>query len=442
MRVEAQWVAALLSWIVLATWAPSAFGDTAPARVGTQRVVLETDFGDLVLALYPDIAPHHVGRILDLARSGAYDGTQFYRIILGYHLQTSSVFNRRESLSPEQLAATAPLAAEFSNIPHVPGTLSMSRNPDDPNSASSSFMIFLGPGPKLDGRYTVFGRLESGASVAARIQEVPTGDDSRPERRVTIRKARIVVDIESYYEQNPRDPITETSFEVRAAKRRATVAPAAPGSSERPLRLVTVLWVVLPIAGITALFSWLGRGRHRAATFDHFAVAFFIVIWLFPFGYMGITNDYVSREWPRAVRYLHNASCLFRRNVERWSEYYIQGLPAGSSKWIELPDHIYSPMNPFGYESRMGFILQNHQHARSYNGKLQEWEMAHWYREKYAEINPDEPPLVSWRIVYVSYPVGEITPGAPGCWKTLPTDELAEDQLKPMATIHFEDGEG
>ena len=50
------------------------------------------------------------------------------------------------------------LKAEFSNLPHERGTLSMARSMN-PNSANSQFFICFDAAPHLDGQYTVFGKV-------------------------------------------------------------------------------------------------------------------------------------------------------------------------------------------------------------------------------------------------------------------------------------------
>ena len=53
------------------------------------------------------------------------------------------------------------LKAEFSNIPHERGTLSMARS-SNPNSANSQFFICFQAAPHLDRNYTVFGKVTKG----------------------------------------------------------------------------------------------------------------------------------------------------------------------------------------------------------------------------------------------------------------------------------------
>ena len=50
-------------------------------------LVLETTKGRVVIACRPDLAPGHVERIKELARSGFYDGVVFHRVIDGFMAQ-------------------------------------------------------------------------------------------------------------------------------------------------------------------------------------------------------------------------------------------------------------------------------------------------------------------------------------------------------------------
>ena len=110
----------------------------------------------VVVQLRPDVAPHHVYRIQQLTTQGFYNGLVFHRVIPGFMAQGGD---------PEgtgQGGSTLPdLAAEFSDLPHLRGVLSMARS-DAPNSANSQFFIVLAPTFKLDHKYTALGRVVEG----------------------------------------------------------------------------------------------------------------------------------------------------------------------------------------------------------------------------------------------------------------------------------------
>jgi cyclophilin family peptidyl-prolyl cis-trans isomerase len=178
---------------------------TAPPVVAKEHVVFSTDYGDLVFALYPEVAPKHVAQILKLARLGAYDSTHAFRVIPNFIVQFADVQNRALPLSAEQHAADQPLPAEFSaTLKHVKGRLSMARW-EAPDSATSSFSIVLNDAPHLDEKYTLFGHLESGGSVVNRMLGVPR-DGETPKTRIRVHRAFVIDDIGAWYAQHAPDP--------------------------------------------------------------------------------------------------------------------------------------------------------------------------------------------------------------------------------------------
>jgi cyclophilin family peptidyl-prolyl cis-trans isomerase len=118
-------------------------------ELSTERVVLSTDHGDLVLALYPRVAPSHSKQILQLVELGVYDTTHFYRIERGFVAQTSTAHDRLLPLNAEQASAIKKIPAEFSDLRHVPGIVSMARDDGDIDSAETSFSILVGTATQL-----------------------------------------------------------------------------------------------------------------------------------------------------------------------------------------------------------------------------------------------------------------------------------------------------
>lgn len=161
-------------------------------KLAEERIVLRTDLGDIVLALYPEVAPRHSARILELASAGVYDGVHFYRVHPGFVAQLSSAEDRPIRLRPEQAALIQPLPLETSALEHRAGVLSMARRNGEPDSAETSFSILLGEAPHLDGQYTIFGRVEHGMEVLAAIAAVPKDESYRPAERVNVQKALVL----------------------------------------------------------------------------------------------------------------------------------------------------------------------------------------------------------------------------------------------------------
>ena len=132
--------------------------------------------GKIVLDLYADKAPKHVERLLSLAKSGAYDGVVFHRVIDGFMAQTGDVeFGKHggDTARAGMGGSTMPdLTAEFNEVSFQAGTVGMARS-NDPNSANSQFFIDLAPAEFLDGQYTVVGQLVDGWDV---LNAVKKGD--------------------------------------------------------------------------------------------------------------------------------------------------------------------------------------------------------------------------------------------------------------------------
>ncbi len=164
---------------------------TMPAA-GPERILMRTSLGNLLLTLYPDVAPETVRRILALVRAGVYDSTAFDFIYPGFVAQTSLADNRATALTEKQESLVTPLPLEPNTLPHERGVLSMGHEERDPDTALSSFSIVLGRAPQLDQRYTVFGKVEQGWNVLEAFEKIPLNAKHVPVQRVTILNAEVV----------------------------------------------------------------------------------------------------------------------------------------------------------------------------------------------------------------------------------------------------------
>ena len=71
------------------------------------------------------------------------------------------------------------LKAEFNNIPHKRGIVSMAHS-NNPDSAGSQFFIVLNDSQFLDRHYTVFGRVIEGMNTVDKIAALPTNQNDQP----------------------------------------------------------------------------------------------------------------------------------------------------------------------------------------------------------------------------------------------------------------------
>ena len=157
-------------------------------------MILKLKDGDVTIELFDDIAPNHVQRFKKLSTEKKYDGVVFHRVIDGFMAQTGDVQFGNSTLDSFDLkrAGTGEseypnLKAEFSDIPHERGTLSMARS-SDPNSANSQFFICFVPASHLDRQYTVFGKVVEGMEFIDLIKkgEGSNGEVSQPDKIISL----------------------------------------------------------------------------------------------------------------------------------------------------------------------------------------------------------------------------------------------------------------
>ncbi len=150
-------------------------GVAAPAP----QVSIETDYGNIVVELYPDKAPKTVRNFLYYVKTGFYENTVFHRVIGNFMIQGGGF-----TPEMEQKATTRdPVPNEAANgLSNGKYTVAMARTAD-PHSATAQFYINVVDNPGLDYRsptregygYTVFGKVVKGMDVVDKIKAVPTG---------------------------------------------------------------------------------------------------------------------------------------------------------------------------------------------------------------------------------------------------------------------------
>ena len=161
-------------------------------------MILKLKDGEVKIKLFSDIAPNHVKRFKALADSNLYDGVVFHRVIDGFMAQTGDVEYGNSTNDKYDLAMAGTggsdlpdLKAEFSNVAHEKGILSMARS-SDPNSANSQFFICFADVPHLDRNYTAFGKVIEGMEFVDKIKkgEGQSGSVSNPDKIISLKSSQ------------------------------------------------------------------------------------------------------------------------------------------------------------------------------------------------------------------------------------------------------------
>lgn len=166
-----------------------AFGAQAEDYDKENTLFLDLKDGRVVIKMRPDIAPKHVERIKKLTREGFYNGTVFHRVIRGFMAQGGDPTGTGMGGSdyPD-------LPAEFSNEPHVEGTLSMARS-RSPHSANSQFFIVFKRAGHLDGQYTVWGHVIEGMEFVHKIKKGSSYNNGQVTNPDKIIKMQVAADV-------------------------------------------------------------------------------------------------------------------------------------------------------------------------------------------------------------------------------------------------------
>ena len=183
-------VLALTALVMLGGWDARAIAaDKAPSGQPSAekgpKAMIKTKLGEIEIKLFPDKAPKHVENFIKLAKSGFYNGTIFHRVIPGFMIQGGDP-NTKDLNKKELYGMGGPghsVKAEFNDVPHKRGIVSMARS-NDPDSAGSQFFIVVEDSPFLDGKYTAFGQVVKGLGVADKIVNQPRDARDNPAERI------------------------------------------------------------------------------------------------------------------------------------------------------------------------------------------------------------------------------------------------------------------
>jgi peptidyl-prolyl cis-trans isomerase B (cyclophilin B) len=151
------------------------------------RVTMHTNHGPIVIELFDAEAPKTVENFVKLSGDGYYDGLTFHRIIRDFMIQGGC---------PQGTGTGGPgyqFEDEINEHKVERGALAMANSGPNTNG-SQFFIVTTEAAPWLDGKHTVFGRVESGMETVDAIEGIETGAGDRPVDPVVIDRVDVTKD--------------------------------------------------------------------------------------------------------------------------------------------------------------------------------------------------------------------------------------------------------
>ena len=127
------------------------------------RALIYTAAGMIDVRLFGEQAPLTCWNFARLARDHFFDRGHWHRVVPDFVLQDGCPRGDGYGGSPENIRD------EINRERFLPGTLGMALSGKD--TGSSQFFLTHSDQPHLDGRYTVFGRIERGQPVADEVSQ-------------------------------------------------------------------------------------------------------------------------------------------------------------------------------------------------------------------------------------------------------------------------------
>lgn len=178
----------------------------------TQKVMIATNFGNIKLVLYPNLAPMAVENFVELSKEGYYNGLSFDKIVKDYYIQAGISQDNPENA---RSIWDKPFPNELSlNLWNFKGALGMASS--EKNENECQFYIIqagelsqdsinamekanfpkkvmdkykeVGGAPWLDGKHTVFGHITSGIDIVNRIANADVNSQNKPTQPVIIQE--------------------------------------------------------------------------------------------------------------------------------------------------------------------------------------------------------------------------------------------------------------
>ncbi|WGD35022.1 peptidylprolyl isomerase [Olleya sp. YS] len=158
------------------------------------KVRITTTKGDIDLLLY-DKTKFHRANFIFLTKQGAFDNTQFHRVVKNFIIQGGNTDNIKVAAKRGRIGKYLLPTDTKRGYTHKRGVISMpSGEIENPHKLASPYEFFITQQNAfhLDGDYTIFGEVIRGMDVVDKINAVDVDEAEWPLRNIYIKKVEII----------------------------------------------------------------------------------------------------------------------------------------------------------------------------------------------------------------------------------------------------------
>jgi peptidyl-prolyl cis-trans isomerase B (cyclophilin B) len=157
------------------------------------QAVFETSAGSFIVQFYPDQAPNHVRKFIELAREGYFNGTSFHSMVSRAVVQGGDPETKNPNAREKYGSGgyNMGLKREISDIPLKAGTVVAFTLPGMPDSAGSQFFICVGDQLQLNGQFTAFAHVVDGMDIVEKISTTPADDKRMATVRIDLKSVTV-----------------------------------------------------------------------------------------------------------------------------------------------------------------------------------------------------------------------------------------------------------
>jgi peptidyl-prolyl cis-trans isomerase B (cyclophilin B) len=145
----------------------------------------------IMVELYPDVAPNTVKSFIFLAKKGFYNGLIFHRVIPEFMIQGGDPNGNGSGGPGYSIKGEFTNNGFVNNLKHERGVISMGRTPQSKDSAGSQFFIMVKTAPPLDNDYAAFGKVTSGMDAVDKIVNTPRDKNDKPNQNQVMKSVTV-----------------------------------------------------------------------------------------------------------------------------------------------------------------------------------------------------------------------------------------------------------